>query len=487
MNIKEGYIPQKDRKKILFLCDDIRMTSGVSTMAREIVIGTSHRFNWVNVGGAINHPDKGKRLDLNSDTNKQAGIDDSSVTIYPIDGYGNENLLRQLLEIEKPDAILFFTDPRYWLWLFNMEQEIRKTIPLIYLNIWDNLPYPMYNKPYYESCDGLLAISKQTENINRVVLGDKAKDKVIKYVPHGINENIFFPINEGMVEFLALQEFKKNLFKGKEYDFTLLYNARNIRRKSIPDLLLGWKLFIDGLSDEQNKKCALVLHTQIVDEGGTDLNAVKDMIFGNDIKYNIIFDETKYNVQSMNLLYNSTDGCILVSSNEGWGLSLTEAMMCGKPIIATVTGGMQDQMGFKIEDDKLMSFNEEFGSNHRGTYTNSGDWVIPVYPRTSSMIGSVITPYIFEDKADSYDIATCIYKLFTTKLDYPESYNNMCNEARKWVMSDESMQSSRWMSKNIIDGVEDTLNNFKPRHNFELIKIDELYQPSHYVKHIIAG
>jgi hypothetical protein len=169
--MKEGYIPQEKRKKILLLCDDIRMTSGISTMAREIVIGTAHHYNWVNVGGAISHPDRGKRFDLSGDTNQNAGITDSSVFLYPVDGYGTPELIRQLIQMEKPDAIMIFTDPRYWTWLFQMEQEIRKQIPLIYLNIWDDLPYPMYNKSYYESCDTLLAISKQTENLNKAVLG----------------------------------------------------------------------------------------------------------------------------------------------------------------------------------------------------------------------------------------------------------------------------------------------------------------------------
>ena len=34
-----GYIPQKDRKKIILLCDDLRMHSGIATMAREFVTG----------------------------------------------------------------------------------------------------------------------------------------------------------------------------------------------------------------------------------------------------------------------------------------------------------------------------------------------------------------------------------------------------------------------------------------------------------------
>lgn len=167
---KQGYIPKEQRKKILLLSDDIRMTSGIATMAREIVVGTSHHYNWVNLGAGINHPEQGKRFDLSEDTNKHNGISDSNVIIYPYNGYGDSNVLRQLIDLEKPDALMFFTDPRYWIWLFQIENEIRKKIPMIYLNIWDDLPCPEYNKSYYESCDCLMAISKQTKNINRMLL-----------------------------------------------------------------------------------------------------------------------------------------------------------------------------------------------------------------------------------------------------------------------------------------------------------------------------
>ena len=148
--MKEGYLPKEERKKILLLCDDIRMHSGVATMAREIVIGTCHHYNWVNAGAAINHPEVGKKMDLSQDTGNRAGIEDASVFLYPQNGYGDSTLIRRMLIEEKPDAVFFFTDPRYWEWLFQIENEIRAKIPMIYLNIWDNYPAPNYNKPYYE-------------------------------------------------------------------------------------------------------------------------------------------------------------------------------------------------------------------------------------------------------------------------------------------------------------------------------------------------
>lgn len=477
----ENYIPQNQRKRILIIADDIRMSSGVANMAREIVIGTSHIFNWVCIGGLIKHPDEGKRLDLSEDTNKRIGINDSQVILYPTSGYGNPDLIRHLLNSEKPDAIFLFTDPRYFIWLFQMESEIRNKIPIIYYNIWDNLPYPMYNKAYYESCDTLLAISKQTENINRVVLGEEANNKIIKYCPHGIDEKIFFPITSEMPEYLSLQEMKKQLFKGKDYKFTTIWNSRNMGRKCPANILESWKNFIDQLSEDEAKKTALIMHTQPLDENGTDLYAVCEMLFGNNPKYNIIFSEQRFTPEQMNLLYNCSDVCLLLSSNEGWGLSLTEAMMAGKPIIANVSGGMQDQMRFENSDGSWLTFNSKFGSNHRGNIANCGEWAFPVFPSNISLVGSLPTPYIYDDRVDSADVAYKLKEVYNLKTLNIEKYNNICILARNWVTSDESMMTTKNMCKNISNGINETLDKWKPKQKFELIKVEISSQPKHFI------
>jgi glycosyltransferase involved in cell wall biosynthesis len=443
------------------------MTSGVSTMAREIVIGTAHRYNWVNVGGAIQHPDQGKRFDLNGDTNSLVGIDDASVILYPISGYGDAQLIRQMLEFEKPDVVMFFTDPRYWTWLFQIENEIRRQVPMVYLNIWDDYPAPMYNEPYYESCDGLMAISKQTLNINKIVLGDKAKDKVLDYVPHGINEKIFFPIEDKKL----LDEFKKKLFNNKEYDFVLMYNSRNIRRKQTSDTLAAFKLFLDKLPKEKADKCALVLHTQPMDEHGTDLYAVRDMLFTEEQCSQIYFSDLRISSQDLNMIYNVSDAVILLSSNEGWGLSLTEGMMCGKMIIANVTGGMQDQMRFVDENGKWIDFDADFCSNHFGKYKQCGDWAIPVFPSNMSIQGSIPTPYIFDDRCDFRDAADAIMKVYELGTEERERRGKLAHE---WVTSDESMMSANNMGKNIIKHIDKVLATWKPKPKFELIKIETL-------------
>lgn len=158
------------KKKILLLSDDLRMHSGIATMSRELVLGTAHHYDWVQIAGAVKHPEAGKVVDLSQATNDQIKIKDAYVRLYPTDGYGNEQMLFAVMEAEKPNAIMHFTDPRYWGWLYAIENQIRRKTPLTYLDIWDDLPYPMWNRQAYESCDALFAISKQTDNINKWVL-----------------------------------------------------------------------------------------------------------------------------------------------------------------------------------------------------------------------------------------------------------------------------------------------------------------------------
>ena len=480
MKDKFRYLEQKDRKKILLLCDDIRMHSGIATMAKEIVIGSAHHFNWVNLGAAVKHPEEGKLFDLSEQTNKETGLTDSSVKLIPSTGYGTPEKIRQLLQIEKPDAIFIFTDPRYWTWLFEMEREIRTQIPIFWLNIWDDYPAPLYNKPYYDSVDVLMAISKQTKNINELVLGEEAKNKIIEYVPHGINVQTFFPIKKDHKQFDALQQFKKDMFKDDDIEFVVFYNSRNIRRKSTSDTILAYKLFCDKIGKEKAKKCALILHTDPVDNNGTDLRAVRDVVC--DPEYvKVLFSGNKIPADHLNLLYNVADVTMLLSSNEGWGLSLTESLITGTMIIPNVTGGMQDQCRFE-KDGKWIDFDADFPSNHRGTVKECGDWAVPVFPSNISLVGSVPTPYIFDDRCSAEDAADALLKVYEMS---PEQREVNGMKGHDWVTGDEARMTAKKMCQNVIETIDRGFEEFKPRKSFDFFTIKD--RPRKYSPHKLTG
>ena len=477
MKEKFSYVSPSERKKILLLADDIRSHSGVGTVAREIVFNTCQHFNWINIGATIQHPEQGKRIDISQDTANLSGVEDAQVIIYPWSGYGDAGLIRNLLVSEKPDAIFLITDPRYFTWLFQIENEVRRKIPIIYLNIWDDLPAPHYNKVYYESCDLLLGISKQTVFINNEVLGDKAKDKLIKYVPHGLNHNMFFPIDESYQKYKEFKMFKNRIL-GKEFDFVVFFNSRNIRRKQIPDTIWAFKEFVDKLPEEKAKKVAFLLHTQKVDNNGTDLPTVVEMLCGNDPKYNIIFDEQNRSTEEMNWLYNCADAQIQLTSNEGWGLSLTEAMLSGRLIIANVTGGMQDQMRFTDEKGEWFIPNKEVPSNHRGTYQQHGEWAFPVYPTNISIVGSPPTPYIFDDRCDPLDAADRLYEVYNLS---KEERKARGLAGRNWATGEEAGFTAEKQGNRVIEAIDELFNTWKPRPKFELIKVEdkEIKQAKH--------
>ena len=472
MNQSFEHLPKEDRKKILLICDDIRVHSGVATVAREIVIHTCHHFNWVNIAGAIKHPEKGKALDISKSTGDQVDVEDPYVMMYPTDGYGNIEFLRQIIARENPDAIMLITDPRYFTWLFNAEQEIRKNIPITYLNIWDDYPAPMYNSAYYEACDLLMGISKQTVNINKIVLKNKSKNKIFKYIPHGLDLKDYFPLpdtDKGLVKF------KNDFFNKEKPEFVLFFNSRNIRRKQIPDAMLAFRAFLDTLPKEKANKCKFILHTEVRSDHGTDLRKVKEYFFDEYYPNVIKFSTNKLDKKQLNYLYNIADAQILLTSNEGWGLTITEAMLAGTPFIANVTGGMQDQMRFEDENGEWFTPTPDLPSNHRKTFTKHGEWVFPCYPTSRSIQGSPQTPYIFDDRCKWEDATKHLITLYNMTR---EERKSLGKKGREWAISDEAGFTSKHQANRVIEAFTELFDTWEPREKYEIINATE-YKGKH--------
>jgi hypothetical protein len=462
-----------NKKTILLLSDDLRMHSGIATMSREIVLGTVHKYNWIQLGAAINHPEIGKVLDISEDVKKHTGVSDASAIIYPYNGYGDAEVLRMLLSRHKIDAILHFTDPRYWIWLYDIEHEIRQNVPIFFYHIWDDLPDPEYNRDYYESCDWIGCISKQTYGITKRV-GKLTNGKTwipredwqVSYVQHGVS-----PTYKPLIETQIGDDIKKRVYGDKEYDFTIYWSNRNIRRKQAPDVIWAYKMFCDMLTEEQRKRCLLLMHTQPIDQNGTDLPAVIAKIAPD---VNIRFSDGHLATDKVNEMINLCDISVNICGNEGFGLTTAEGIMGGLPSVLLVTGGLQDQCGFRWKDTGELITAEDYvkiGSLHDWRKfedkVTHGEWVKPLWARAQSIAGSVPTPYIIDDKVDVYELANA----FKYWYDIPkEERKQMGLKGREYFLSEDGFYAKRMCDK-MVEGIEQGFANWRPRKRYDLFKL----------------
>lgn len=479
-----------DKPTILLLSDDLNAPSGIGTMAKTFVWGTVDRFNWIQIAAAIKHPDAGKIIDISKQVSIETGVFDASVKLYPYSGYGDQNIVRYILDNEKIDGILHFTDPRFWLWLYQMEHELhtKYKIPLMYYSIWDNLPYPLWNFPYYASCDLIMGISRQSHIIHEQVLkhGNKPTlditgiddvnkvtglvDKnttLISYVPHGINPDIYKPITQESPEYTEYQTFVSNFNKKHNSKFVVLWNNRNISRKLGSSVILAFQRFILTLPAEERDSCVLLMHTDPIDSNGTDLVSCHEALAP---ECNVVFSGTKMDSKGMNFYYNLADVTINIASNEGFGLSSAESIMAGTMVINNVTGGLQDQLRFSDSNGEWWKPNNKTPSNHTGIVTECGEWGIPIYPENRTLNGSVATPYILDDRCNIYDVALAISKIYSMER---IARKELGLKGRNWLLSDESKMSSVGMSNGIANGINICLQTFTPKDSYECIVVDE--------------
>ena len=281
---------------------------------------------------------------------------------------------------------------------------------------------------------------------------------LIHLVPHGINKEIFHPIP---AEDAMFKKKRNDLFGSRDFKFVVFYNSRNVQRKRTSNIILAFRAFCDNLPKEEASQCLLMLHTEVRQDAGTDLIAVKEALCPN---YDIFFSTAKYSPEEMNILYNIADITINLSSNEGFGLSTAESLMAGTPIIVSVTGGLQDQIGQVKEDGSPIEFDIHFGSNNIGKYKKHGVWAYPVWPLVQCLQGSIPTPYIFDDMTRWEDAAEGMMYWY---LSGPEKREAFGLKGREWALNEGGINSEN-MCNRFVKCMDYTLNNFRPVKPFEI-------------------
>ena len=360
----------KKKYKVLVLSDHALSTSGVGTQTRHLINGLLEKDTWTfrQFGAAMKHTDY-RTVMINDD-----------FIIKPIDGFGNPDLIRVTLATEKPDVLFIFTDPRFFTWLFEMEDEIRQICPIVWWHVWDNYPFPEFNRFYYDSTDLLNCHSHMTYTMIKEHYPDKTN-----FIPHALPDNLFFPLDEAHV-----RAHKKTILGNQREDhFTGIWVNRNAKRKRPNDVLLSFSKFLKMLEKrEGHRKATLIMHTEPGDSEGPNLFATCENL---GITDNVFFSRDRLDFEKMNILYNICDYCLNISFAEGFGLTTLEAMMAGVPIIASKTGGLTRQ----VVDHK------------NGTENGVA---LPI--KVQTLVGSQSVPYIYEDYVDNADVAKGMFRLY---------------------------------------------------------------------------
>jgi glycosyltransferase involved in cell wall biosynthesis len=358
----------KKKYKILTLCDHPMSTSGVGVQAGLLFnsLLATGKYKFVSLGGALKHSDY-RIMQPHPD-----------FIIKPVDGFGTKEQIRQLLLTERPDALFLFTDPRQFIWVWEMADEIRQVCPIVYWHVWDNEPYPDFNDIWYKSTDLINCLAWKTYELIKPRFPDKTH-----YIPHAFPKEMYFPLPEETVKNICKEKF------GDKADwFKVLWVNRNAHRKMGADVVACFSEFLDALEAKHGHRNAfLLMHTDPYDIEGPNLIEVASL-YG--LKDKVLFSTDKLASPDMNMVHNICDTLINVAKAEGFGLSTLIQMMVGKPIIALKTGGMTRQ----VVD-----------------YRDGTENGVAIEPASRQLVGSQLVPYIYEDYSNHSQVVDALMKI----------------------------------------------------------------------------
>tara|TARA_B100001758_G_scaffold244107_1_gene254949 strand:- start:365 stop:1615 length:1251 start_codon:yes stop_codon:yes gene_type:complete len=414
------------KKKILVIADSPLAPSGVGTQTKYMIEGMlrTGEFSFICLAGAIKHQ--------NYQPVKVEPYEDDWI-IHPVDGYGNQQIIRDMIMHYKPDALWFMTDPRFYIWLWNMEDEIRPNIPMIYYHVWDNYPYPDFNKAFYDSNDVVCTISKVTDDIVRTV----SPDTECIRIQHAVDTNIFKKRDRAQYENFL----KKAKTEGKMVFF---WNNRNARRKQSGTLIFWFKEFLDKVGHD---KAMLIMHTEPKDPNGQDLEAIIENLSLD--KGQVIISTQKLPPEQLSYFYNLASCTINIADAEGFGLGTLESLACETPIIVNMTGGLQEQV----------------------TDGNDNWFGIGIQPSSKAIIGSQDVPYIYEDRISKEDFLEAIETFYNT----PEDERTAMGEkGRQYVIDNYNLSTYTGNWYQAFQGIFDKYGSWDNRKNYKSWEVFEL-------------
>jgi hypothetical protein len=90
------------------------------------------------------------------------------------------------------------------------------------------------------------------------------------------------------------------------------------------------------------------------------------------------------------------------------------------------------------------------------------------------MVGSIPTPYIFDDRCRWEDAAECLTEVYNLS---KEERQERGMEGYKWATSDEAGFTSKHQANRFITYTDKLFDTWEPREKYELINVNEFEKP----------
>ncbi len=254
-----------------------------------------------------------------------------------------------------------------------------------------------------------------TEFGKKVSVKHDPKLKNMDVIYHGTDKNLYKPWPKEMKSSM------RESFWGQGFDkkFIILNVNRNQPRKD-----LNRTLCVFAEVKKHIPEAFLFMLSNPADIGGNLI----DMGLQLGLKWGVDFmtpDPTKYNPMvgipedQIVTMYNTADVCISTTLGEGWGLSLTEAMACGCPVIFPDNTSITEIIGF----------DGEYGI--RGTLVESSKNLnrICLGPQDNNLSRPLT------DNKDMVESLRCLYEQYFIHTNDINIFEEKAEKAVEWVPS----------------------------------------------------
>jgi len=300
------------------------------------------------------------------------GIDWEGIQVYPA-GAGKHGEQSIPYWFEETDADVVFSHHDHWAMSDTLQGIQNNGIPMVLYTILDHdLPgdrAPEVVVEANESAYKTVVMSKWARNR---LHNSRVPDSQVEQIPHGVDTSKYAPVAGPANEDSELtQEELKDDMGVPEDGFVFGMVAANYGpRKHIPQHMEAFAQFIEKYDADD---AYFYIHSHPTLGGGYNLYEIRDALDLDSDRVLFPAPHKKYHgMEDLTVvqLYNTFDVHLNVSQSESWGLTVTEAMACGTPVIATNCSAMTEQ--FNVPYDTHVTDEEGYRVTEQGILVNRG-------------------------------------------------------------------------------------------------------------------